>query len=308
MIFLNKMKLFSCILLVLIIFACSQNSTKPEPEENTDWTTELGYSDTDLVPISLDQLGMPEVTVQFGDTAFPLLFDFGTSGNLWITTELEDAVEHTVLGEAPTLNADGSYRGTVKTITIPHVSVFDKTYDLLNTKMADYTIYSNVPFNGAVGLNTLAGQRFTVAYQQGIMAYTNTPLPADVSSDSSFEVLPLVTFDYHPHGLHVLGEVNGVKGIVYFDSGYNHSWVDTKILDANLLSGGTHQKYNGTVTVKVGDLTIPVENPYAKDMQRDLGDYEYPARFLVGSDLLKYVVMTIDRTNGQNRMIIHKSN
>jgi hypothetical protein len=309
------------LLIVIIQFSCKKDSVSPTKNTQgefelinsadyyptNNWIQDLSYDDTSLLDIDLDNFfEYPNIDVKIGEKYFPLTFDFGTSGEMWITTEIEDEIEYTYLGETQTLWPDGSYRGTVKKIKIPSAEILGKKYLDIITELADWEIYSTQPFNGAFGLKYLDNRRFTLDYKGKLLAHTDLPFPIDHLNQADYITCPLIDFDYHPYGIHILGEVEGLQSIIYFDTGQSHSWIDKKIIDNSLLIGDDHQYYNGIINIHIGELELQVKYPMAEDMYPIDEEYDYPVRFIIGTNLLKYFVITVDRTDNNNLLFIHR--
>lgn len=273
---------------------------------NNEWKNEFNYKDTNLFNISLEEeTNIPEIMVEFDNELYPLTFDFGNSKDILITTALENEINYTTIKESETWWPDGSFRGYVYVINIPKMKLLNIEYLNVPATLADWKIYSSNPFNGCVSMDYFSDLRFTLDYKQKILACSNQTFTYDSSTDE-YLIINLIKFDYHPYGVHFMGEVNNVKSLIYFDTGRSKTMIKKGLVDPEkVISDKTGTFYNGVIPVKFDQLKIELQFPRVDDLDRGI-DYDYPVGIAVGSDILQYFVITIDRTENNDKLIVHK--
>ncbi|MDJ0657120.1 MAG: hypothetical protein QNJ40_23375 [Xanthomonadales bacterium] len=264
------------------------------------------YDSVDVHPLRFDNVfSIPEIDVGFGARQFPLLFDFGNSGNITITTALEDAIEYQVTGSMKTYTADGRDRGQGFIIVIPQLKILHSTFQNETGSLMDWRIYATEPFNGMVGLKYFDNTCMTVSYRDKSLAVSQTSI-TDRLTDANSRAIELLDISSHPFGIHFRGKLNSDNVIVYFDTGKSASFVNSDLLaSAKIETDKTGSYYQDAVQVAFGDLDFEISYPRVKSIRRDIDD-DMPVGMEVGSDVLKHFAFTIDRTNNRNQLIIHK--
>jgi hypothetical protein len=196
-----------------------------------EWKDELNYQDTNLFNITLHSIfGVPELVVEFGNKSYPLHFDFGNSKYLMISTVLENEIDYTIIEEGETLNPDGSFRGIIYWIEIPEIKIINKKYYNVTAMLADWKIFASEPINGGISMDYFNGLRFTLDYKKKLLACIHQPFPYDTSTENYLRI-NLIKLDYHPYGVHFMGEVNNVKSLIYFDTGRNKTAINRNLVD-----------------------------------------------------------------------------
>ena len=110
---------------------------------------------------------------------------------------------------------------------------------------------------------------------------------------------------FHPSGVYFQGKVNKIISVVYFDTGKNYSVINRKLVNENeIVSDKSGTFYNGTIEISFGEYSFEIFQPRVGDLNRPL-DSEFPIGIDVGSDLLRHFLITIDRTDNNNVLILH---
>ena len=271
-----------------------------------DWRTNLQYDDGEVKPLYLSATTCPEVEVRLNDKPFHLGFDFGCSKGFQITTAIEKRVDYTVLEETNTYHADGTMRGKVSRIKVDSLEVFGDRYEDQQGTLADWRIFSSLPYEGLIGLEYFAGCRFTLDYRRQRLGLTRRPLPDVVRESNDYEFVGLLDPpDYHKYGVYVLGQVNGVECVIHIDTGSSKTMVDPVALTPAQKAEVDGRTCSTELPASLGGFAFTIRG-FRVDQIRHPSPHRCPVRMGIGSDLLKHLVITIDRTENKNLLIIHK--
>ncbi len=276
------------------------------PYPKADWKTDLHYDEDEIKPLRMSLTGCPEVEVRLNGRPFHLLFDFGCSKGFQITTAIKDRADHVVLEETNTYHADGTVRGRVKRITVDSLEVFGDRYDDQKGTLADWRIFSSLPHEGLISLEYVAGRRFTLDYRRHKLGLTRKLLPDAARESNGYEFIELLDPpDYHKYGVYALGQVNGVKCVIHIDTGSSKTMVDPTILTADQMARTNGKRCSAELPVCLGDFALTIKD-FRVAQIRHPSPCQHPVWMGIGSDLLKDFVITIDRTENRNLLIIHK--
>ena len=253
-----------------------------------------GYHDSCDIRINL--FSIPEIPVVLNGKTFWVQLDFGTAGNPTFTTAIEKQITFEIVSEQATYNADGSHRGSVKNVTIPSVTILGEDFINQQAVLADWKIYSTLPFNGNIGLSFFSGKRITIDYPARKLYVSTTPLPDTVLDTQGRPVIACENPPPHfPTGLFVKGIVQEKETLVYIDSGSSRSFINETLFP----------QWKTVTGICLGDANFAV--PALRGTRSiNFQDFPVPIGLTLGSDFLKSSVITIDRTNGQNRIILLK--
>ncbi len=264
------------------------------------------YSPNEIHTLYFDNVfSVPEIIVNFENNAFPLSLDFGSSGNITITTALAKLVQYQITDTVNTYTADGQIRGQGFHVVIPSFRVFDSCFQNEQASLMDWSIYATHPFNGMIGLKYFNKNCITLSYKAKLLAVSSTSILSKISNNNS-DLITLENYSMHPYGVHFKGKVNNEVVIVYFDTGKSASFVHSGLLPSHeIATDKSGSYYQGTVEIAFGKTTFEIYYPRVKDVKRSI-DSSLPVGIEVGSDILKYFLLTIDRTEKNNVLIIHK--
>lgn len=248
--------------------------------------------------------GIPEVEVKFKNNSYPLHFDFGNSNNIIITSELQNLVEYNFIDTSFTYHPDGSIRDKVLEIMIPYFNVFDKDYYNEESALVDWNTFSTNPFNGLIGLKYLADKSFTLNNESKQLIISSESIAEKIDSNKVV-IIDLLNFAYHPYGIHFVGEINNKKRIFYFDTGKSHTALNRDLFpNEKILTDKSGSFYDGKVNISFGKINFEIEYPRVKSLKRNI-ENNYEMGIEIGIDILKYFLISVDRTNNKNTMIIH---
>lgn len=199
--------------------------TTLEPTSFAQWSQDLGYGKTDLYPLNLSAVGIPFVDVEISGVKVSLMLDRGTSRGLVITTSAP-AIPHRVEERGEELNADGSHRGESLSIRVETISVLGEVFKNVAGGLSDWQMFSSEPFNGAVGLDFFLGRRLTLDYRSRKVGVNASLLPEKLDGRRYLSADLVEPPQSQGHILYARARVNGREAIVYFDTGYNVSFID----------------------------------------------------------------------------------
>ncbi len=295
-------------LVSLLVAGCSQGRLIGHDHRypKADWPTRLQYDADEIKPLYTSLTGCPEVDVQLNGKPFQLLFDYGCSRGFQITTAVEKRADYTVLEETSTYWADGTFRGKVKRIRVDSLEVFGNRYEDQEGTLADWRIFSSLPHEGLISLEYFAGYRFTQDYRRGKLGLTRKPFPDSLRGSKDYEFIDLLDPpDYHKYGVYVLGKVNGDESVIHIDTGSSKTTVDPAALTTGQQGKVDGTKHPAELPVSLGDFAFTIRRYRVSPIQHP-SPCQYPVRMGIGSDLLRDFVITIDRTENKNLLVIHK--
>jgi len=274
----------------------------------SDWAGALRYEPAGIFPLRFMVTPCPLVEVIIDGKSFWLTFDFGSADGMLVTTAIEDKITYEIIRELKTYFADGRPRGSGKEIILKRVDVLGRTFERVHADLFDWKIYSSYPNDGAISLEYIRNLRFTLDYRNKRLALTAEPFPDELLKDAAFLAIPLLESpDWNRYGLYLEGKVNGQEVVVYIDSGSSHSFVDRSLLEAASISkAGGNDVCLSEIPVSSGGLNLEISRVRVSDIRRNT-NYVKPVRMVIGSDLLRHFVFTVDRTPGRNLLIFHRS-
>jgi len=263
------------------------------------------YSESEKHHLSFENIfTVPEIMVYFEEKKYPFQFDFGNNGNITITTNICDSIEYEITDTISTYTPDGKIRGQVFSIIIPEFSTLNQSFVGEIGTLSDWTIYSTNPFNGLIGLKYLDNKCFTLSYPQKILAVSKHSILPELKNEQR-DTIHMEYYKLHPYGVHFKGKVNDRIAIIYFDTGKSHSAINQNLVPSDkIVSDKSGTFYNGTINIEIGGRSFSIYYPRVKNTNRNI-ESNLPVGIEIGSDILKYFLLTIDRTNNQNLLIIH---
>lgn len=261
----------------------------------SEWRKKFGYQESEVHSLYISPLiGCPFIKADVSGTQTRLMFDTGTSRGFMITNQAP-SIPYTVIRHGEELNADGSHRGQSDSIHIDSINVLGKRFKDVTGTYADWRMFSSAPFEGTLGLDFFLDRRITLDYLSGNIAVSTKPLP-DITNGGQYLVLDLVDApEQHGHNLYACAVVNGRKAIVYFDTGYSHSWIDPGFVN-HLTATETTGRYRvlrQKVPVELGGQLILLSDVREGPIRRGPG-FDLPVALALGSDFLTNFIVTID--------------
>lgn len=308
--------LFRVARLAILVFLCNAANAQYLRDSTKFYGLSAFYPEHDTVifnqyqehekhKITLDSnFSTPEIIVEINGQEYPFVFDFGNSGNISITTALADSLSFQITDTNYTYTPEGKIRGVAYDIVLEEFRTLQQTFYHESGTLSDWRIYSTSPFNGLIGLKYLKNKCFTLSYAQKILAISdNTVLTAPTSVKG--DLIQLEQYQMHPFGVHFKGKVNNQDAIIYFDTGKSHSAINQNLVPSEgVITDKSGAFYKGQVRIDLGERSFTIYYPRVKNVNRNI-ETDLPVGIEVGSDILQYFLLTIDRTDNQNLMMIH---
>jgi len=274
-------------------------STALDPTSFTQWSHELGYRASELYPLVPGTLGCPFVEADLSGVKVSLMLDTGTARGFVITNHAP-SIPHRVEHRSEELNADGSHRGESLDIRVETMSVLGKVSKDASGSLSDWHMFSSEPFDGTVGLDFFLDRRLTLDYRAGRIGATASPLPERLDS-KRYVTLELVDPPRSQgHTLYARAVVNRREAIVYFDTGYNVSFIDPAFVEgiAGVERSGKFKMFRKAVPMELGGRTFVLDDIRESRIDRGHG-LDRPVAMILGSDVLSRFVITIDLRAGK---------
>jgi hypothetical protein len=269
-------------------------SSPLEPMSLSQWSRDLDYKQSDLYPLTLDALGCPLIDIDVEGVKVPLMLDSGTSRGFVITNHAP-AIPYQAGERHEELNADGSHRGESFGILIKEMSVLGQTFKNVSGTLADWRMFSSEPSNGTVGLDYFLDRRVTPDYRSRRVGATTAVLPEKLDPKRLVAVDLIEPPKSQGHILYARARVNRREAIIYFDTGYNVSFIDPGFTEglARVERPGRFRVFRKAVPVELGGQTFILDELREDPIRRGIG-FDLPVALTLGSDILSRFVITID--------------
>lgn len=270
-------------------------STTVKRTSRQQWLKDLRYAREQLHPLSFTTQGCPLVEVDISGIKLPLLLDWGSAHGFTITDHAPP-VPHRVERREEELNADGSHRGESFRIAVDRMSVLGQAFENVSGTLSDWRMFSSEPFNGALGLDFFSDRRLTLDYGSAAVAVSTLPLPTKLDH-KRYAYLDLIDAPKSQGSiLYARGRVSGHDVLVYFDTGYNVSFIDPQYAGefARIVRPGMRfSVFRQGVQLQMGGHTF-VLNELREDAIKRGSGFELPVALLLGSDVLSQFITTVD--------------
>lgn len=282
-----KIRNVFCLICSLAIISCNSNKID---------LIEFGYKPSEEFDIKLNLFSIPKIPVNIDDKIFWLQLDFGTAGDATITTAIQNKIAFKIIDQQNIYNSDGSYRGVTTKILIPSMSIFGNQYLNQKAELSDWRIFSTFPFSGNIGLNYFLNRRFTIDYRNKKFYLANTELPDEIVRNENYNVVDCEAPPEHfPTGIFVRGKIQDKETLIYIDSGTNRTFINRRIFpDAKTVKN-----------VRIGSTEYKLKHVRMVD-EIKFQNYNEEIGLSLGSDFLRNSVITIDRVNANNRIVLDK--
>ena len=269
-------------------------STTLEPTTYPQWLRQLGYKADQVYPLNFAPTGCPLIEVTISGVRLNLLFDTGTAMGFVITNNAPP-VPHRVEQTIEQTNPDGSHLGESLRIRVETMSVLNKTFSNVTGTMAEWHLYSSLPFQGTVGLDYFLDRRLTLDYRAQKVAVTTAPLPnkLDLSHYVSLDLVQPPPSQGNI--LYARAKLNGRDVMVYFDTGSSASFIDPSYAEgmAKVERPGRFKIFREHVPLQIGGHTFILDELREDSIRRGTG-FDTPIAVILGSDVLSCFLITID--------------
>jgi hypothetical protein len=269
-------------------------STTLESTSFRRWSQDLGYRETQLYPLTLGASGCPFIEVDVSGIKLPLMLDSGTARGFVITNQAP-SIPHRVEERTEELNADGSHRGESFRIRVDTVSVLGEVFKNVAGSLSDWQMFSSEPFNGTVGLDLFLDRRLTLDYRSRRVGVSASPLPEKLDHKRYLSVDLVEPPESQGHILYARARVNGREAIVYFDTGYNVSFIDPAFAEglARVERPGKFKVFRERIPMELGGHVFILNDLRESQVRRGTG-FGLPVALALGSDVLSRCIVTID--------------
>lgn len=292
------------VLCFVIILLGGYRHFKVQSTDDT-WVTDLGYEDYEIYKLTFHLIGdrgCPEIPVVIGNDEYRLLFDTGCSSGIFFTNVLENKIDYTLLYESEEFNRDSSHRGWSNRVIVNEFAIYEDKYKEIETSISDWTLFSSIKFNGAVGLAYFKSQVITLDYARHRIGISSKPIDYTKLNLDEYVVLPLysATGQGQEDLIFFEAEYNGESVVVYLDTGSNRSYVynpDSKqsiadkpkeLLDTPLKIGNIVVMLNNVV--EVHDLAQADGLPYPTMIELN-SDQLWKCNLIVTFDLIEQKII-----------------
>jgi hypothetical protein len=280
------------LLIICVVFYFGDGNTE------ISWINDLSYENNQVYDISFGFFNpCPRIPVIINDKEVELEFDTGNGTGIFITTALKDKTDYEIIGTTTELNADGTYRGDGKSISLKSIIVYGEEYQNVISSLTDWRMYGFFKINGTIGLKYFDKKVITVDYKNKKIAVSSKIPDYSKLQNENFIILPLIksSLTNQQDLLFFEGEVNGEKSTIYLDTGSTRSFYNFNATGAEL-------------EVKLGERTYHFKKNKLRQEEIGFQDkFRYPLKLAINSDLLKanHFIIIIDRI--ENKIIFNNS-
>lgn len=295
----------AAILLSVCLFTLSGCSTAAPPE-TLAWVRDFGIDAASVKPLRMNKhFPIPEIPVEVSGATVYLELDAGTPHGLMLTNASAKNIQYRVIERTRELNADGSDRGSDSLrVVFDSVSVLGEKTEGVDGKVADWKIYSSLPFGGTVSFEMLGAKSIVLDYKNRYYAISERPIPDGPNSARYGQASALAVPDRFGSNMYFYGSMSGKEIVIYLDTGSSESAVDPSIVAAAgfAQTGPAKQPYCKSVSFEVGGHGLTMKNIRVKRISPGVS-FDKPVALVLGADFLKDRVLAVDRT-GPMRIII----
>jgi hypothetical protein len=193
-----------------------------------------------------------------------------------------------VTGNISSYGSNGGLRGLRHTFKVAELTALGRTWVDQTASEGDQP-----DLEGLFGPQYMLDRRFTLDYQRGLLAVSDSAMPPAAMVGAGLKLLPC----RNEPGMPVVeGTVNGRKVLIQIDTGKSRTCVDIALARELVLP----RTPNGwaIAEIRIGEWTCSVKSARADDFSALGKDLPAPILLGIGSDVLPQVLMTIDlRTN-----------
>lgn len=237
--------------------------------------------------MSIGRFGYPYIQTMVNHQAVNLPFDTGNMFRLVFGQAEAQRLKLPAIGQARSYGSNGELRGLRHTFKVAEITALGRTW------VDQSAIEGDQPdLEGLFGPHYLLDRRFTLDYRRGLLAVSDSAMPAAMAS----KCLKLLPCRNEPGMPVVEGTVNGRKVLIQIDTGKSRTCIDMALARELALP----RTPNGwaIAEIRIGEWTCSVKSARAEDFSALGKDLPAPVLLGIGSDVLPQVLMTIDlRTN-----------
>lgn len=275
-------------------FRATLRTASLETTSLPQWSRDLGYQANELYPLTIGSTGCPFVDVNASGVKVSLMLDSGTSRG-FVVTNNAPPFPHVVEGHSEELNADGTHRGESSDIRVETLSVLGKVFKDVRGSLSDWKMYSSEPFDGTVGLDFFLDRRLTLDYRAGRVGVTDSPLPEKLDRSRYVSIDLVVPPKSQGRILYARAKVNGRDALVYFDTGYNVSFIDPSFANVSnrVERTGKYKAFREGIRLELAGQKFVLDDLRESALNRGSG-FDLPVALTLGSDVLSHFIVAID--------------
>lgn len=252
------------------------------------WLDSLDYTEAWLSPVRVGSDGFPYLPVRIDGTTLWLLFDTGNMVGLTVATPHFDQLGLPRTGTIRQRDSNGELVGVFRVGEAQQVDALGQSVTQVEVRE-----FSHPRLAGLFGPGDLPGTRFTLDYQERLIAVDTVPIGRQLVSVAQ----PLIRSPRHPRLIVVQGDVRGEPVLIELDTGKSRTVVDP------VWATGVGLTVDARDTVVVGEVRIGQAVFHIADAKPfGLGaiDPDLPAPLVLslGSDSLSRFVLTVDYRTG----------
>lgn len=274
----KKLELMFVVVVALLGAAWAQ-----EREAQPKWLVDLGYKPREVFPARIGRLGFPYLRVSINGEEIELPFDTGNMRRLVVSAQVAAQLALPVTGEEPSYDSSGAQVGKWRVFRTDSVTALGRTWHDQSAAEADQP-----NLDGLLGPYYLLDRRFTLDYQRGLLAVSDSRIPANAPGEK-FSLVPSKRL---PGMLVVEGFVNGRKVLIQIDTGKSRTCVDRSLAIKLNLASNAHGY--AVSNVHIGTWKFSVRSAREDNFSGISKDLPSPILLGIGSDVLPQVIMTVD--------------
>ncbi len=271
------------IISVLVFSMCGAVSCR-ERQQRVNWQEELEYRSNEIFPIKIGKYGYPYVQVSINAQEFEMAFDTGNMSGLLVAPDTANRLRLSSVGESKHYDSSGEVIGTFRVFKVPELKVFDKVW--VEERAHEY---AGTGLIGLIGPRYVYGKRFTLDYQNKVIAVSGSPLPRVEPENSIF---PLIQSESLKGLIVIKGLVNGEQVLIEIDTGKSRTCVDSaliKKIDLPEVERGYRID-----EIQLGPYSFKVASAKKVSFKGMSDDFAEPILLGIGSDILSQVILSVD--------------
>lgn len=256
-----------------------------EAQEFPEWVSALDYRPEEVHRIEIGAYGYPFLRLEVNGVELKLPFDTGNMVGLSLAPEWIERLSLPRIDEWRSRASDGTLRGSYGIHEADRVVAFG--IETTGERIYEF-VHPDLP--SLLGPQLLRNKRFTLDYRNRILAVTERPL---VESEKLAGVLDLVRSWHREDLLMVWGEIGGWRVLMQIDTGKSRSTIDPELAESLALE----ETEDGVVVAGLlfGGREFSVPSAKLVVLRAIDPDLAEPILVGIGSDILRDVVLTVDR-------------
>jgi predicted aspartyl protease len=270
-------------LMLLAVLALFGAAWAQERDAQPKWLADLGYKPTEVFPARIGKLGFPYLRVSINGEEMELPFDTGNMRRLVVSASAAARLALAVTGEEPSYDSSGALVGKWRVFRVDSVTALGRTWRDQSAAEAN-----QLDLVGLFGPYYLLDRRFTLDYQRGLLAVSDSRIPANARGGS----LSLVPSKRLAGMLVVEGFVNGRKVLIQIDTGKSRTCIDRALARELNLPSNAHGY--AVSDIRIGAWKFSVRSAREDNFAGISKDLPSPILLGIGSDVLPQVIMTVD--------------